>query len=185
MNNEEIKNIANFIKSEEENKQNKYEIITKKALELFNKKQTAKFIEFYKNEVHSIAERIEALEVLLSEVLETENYDWKKVLKFRESISKSKNNDFIYLFDDVIFQLGSISPEEFIKTIDDGIKKQIPMAYVIKSFFYYYGLDNFEESIQAIEKAILLEPTNIEFKKIRKELENKRTALEQENCEEN
>ena len=105
----------------------------------------------------------------------------------------SSSNKFIVWWSDIISEIFSsgastgmsISPEEFIKTIDDGIKKQIPMAYVIKSFFYYYGLDNFEESIQAIEKAILLEPTNIEFKKIRKELENKCTALEQENCEEN
>lgn len=78
------------------------------------------FIDFYNNEVSSIAERIEALGVLLSEVLETENcdwkdWDWKKVLKFRESTLKSKNNDFIYLFDDVIFQSGAISPEEFIQ----------------------------------------------------------------------
>ena len=28
--------------------------------------------------------------------------------------------------------------------IEDGMKKQIPMAYVIKSFFYKYGLDIFE-----------------------------------------
>lgn len=171
MNNEEIKNIADFITGNEISKQNKYESITKKGVELFNKNQAAKFIDFYNNEVSSIAERIEALGVLLSNVLETENYDCEKVLKFRESISKSKNNDFIYLFDDVIFQAGAISPEEFVQSIDDCIKKRIPIAYVIKSNFYKYGLEVFEPCHQAIQKAILLEPSNLEYKRILKELE--------------
>lgn len=171
MNNEEIKNIADFIKSEEENKQNKYESITKKGLELFNKNQTTKFIEFYNNELTSIAERIEALGVLLSEVLGRENWDCKKVLKFRDGILKSKNNDFIYIFDDVIFQAGAISPEEFIQSIENGIKKQIPMAYAIKSNFYKYGLEVFESCHQAIEKAIMLAPNNLEYKNFLKDIE--------------
>lgn len=171
MNNEEIKNIADFIKSEEENKQNKYESITKKGLELFNKNQTTKFIEFYNNELTFIAERIEALGVLLSEVLEKENWDCKKILKFRDGILKSKNNDFIYIFDDAIFQAGVISPEEFVQSIEDGIKKQIPIAYAIKSNFYKYGLEVFEPCHQAIKKAIMLEPNNLEYKKFLKDLE--------------
>ena len=171
MNNEEIKNIADFIKSEEENKQNKYESITKKGLELFNKNQTTKFIEFYNNELTFIAERIEALGVLLSEVLEKENWDCKKILKFRDGILKSKNNDFIYIFDDAIFQAGVISPEEFVQSIEDGMKKQIPMAYAIKSNFYKYGLEVFEPCHQAIKKAIMLAPNNMEYKKMLKDLE--------------
>ena len=167
----ETKALIDYIQAEQINIQNKYESITKKGVELFNKNQPAKFIELYNNEISSIAERMEALGVLLSEVLETENYDWEKVLKFRECISKSKNNDFIYLFDDAIFQSGAISPEEFVQSIEDGIKKQIPMAYVIKSNFYKYGLEVFEPCHQAIQKAILLEPNNLEYKRMLKELE--------------
>ena len=108
--------------------------------------------------------------------LETENcdwknWDWKSVLKFRESVSKSKNNDFIYIFNDAIFQLGAISPEEFVQSIEDGMKKQIPMAYAIKSNFYKYGLEVLEPCLEAIEKAIMLEPNNLEYKKMLKELE--------------
>ena len=171
MNNEDIKTLAEFISGTVINKQNQYESITKKAFELFYKKQTAKFIEFYNNEVTSITGRIEALGTFLMAVLEKENWDLKKVLKFRESISKSENNDFIYLFDNAMFQAGANSPEEFIQSIEDGIKKQVPLAYAIKSLFYKYGLELFESSKQAIEKAILLEPNNLKFKKMLKELE--------------
>ena len=181
MNNDDIKTLAEYIEAEQINKRNKYESITKKGLELFNKNQTAKFIEFYNNEVSSIAERIEALGVLLSEVLEKENWDCKKILKIRESILKSKNNGFIYLFDDAMFQAGANSPEEFVQSIDDGIKKLIPMAYVIKSFFYFYGLDVYEISIEAIEKAILLEPNNLEYKRMLKELESKKEMGDSQN----
>ncbi len=171
MSNDDIKTLAEFIEAKEINKQKKYESITKKGLELFNKNQTAKFIELYNNEISSIVERMEALGVLLSEILEKEIWDWKNILKFRDSISKAKNNDFIYLFEDAIFQSGAISPEEFVQSIDDGIKKQIPMAYVIKSNLYNHGLDVLEPCIIAIKKAIMLEPNNLEYKKILKELE--------------
>jgi len=168
---EETKALIDYIRAEQINIQNKYESITKKGLELFNKKQTAKFIELYNNEISSIAERIEALGVLLSEILEKENWDWKNVLKFRDRISKLKNNDFIYLFNDAIFQSGAISPEEFVQSIDDGIKKQIPLAYAIKSNFYKYGLEFLEPCLEAIKKTIMLEPNNLEYKKMLKELE--------------
>ena len=45
------------------------------------------------------------------------------------------------------------------------------MAYVIKSNFYKYGLEVFEPCHQAIQKAILLEPNNLEYKRMLKELE--------------
>ena len=70
-----------------------------------------------------------------------------------------------------MFQCGVISPDEFVQSIEEGIKKQIPMAYAIKSFFYYYGLAVYEHAKEAIEKAILLEPGNLEYKKLFKELE--------------
>lgn len=171
MQNNDTKTIAKYIEGNEINKQNKYESITKKGLELFNKNQTTKFIELYNNEISSIAERIEALGVLLTEILEKENWDLIKVLKFKESISKSKNKDFIYLLENAIFQSGAISPEEFIETIEDGIKKQIPMAYVIKSNLYNSGLEVLEPCIVAIKKAIMLEPNNLEYKKMLKDLE--------------
>lgn len=177
----DIQPIIDYMIADGINKQNKYKSITKKGLELFNKNQIAKFIEFYNNEGSSIAERIEALGVLLSEILEKENWDCKKILKFRESISKSKNNGFIYLFDNAMYQAGANSPEEFIESIEDGIKKQIPMAYVIKSFFYFYGLDVYEISIEAIEKAILLEPNNLEYKRILKELEVEKNRIDEQN----
>ena len=178
---DETKALIDYIQAEQINKQKKYESITKKGLELFNKKQTAKFIELYNNEISSIAERIEALGVLLSEVLEIENWDWKNVLKFRESISKLKNNDFVYLFEDAIFQSGAISPEEFVQSIDDGIKKQIPLAYAIKSNFYKYGLEVFEPCHQAIKKAIMLEPNNLEYKKMLNELEQEKAMNDEQN----
>ena len=43
--------LAEYTEANEINKQNKYESIIKKGLELFNKNQTAKFIDFYNNEV--------------------------------------------------------------------------------------------------------------------------------------
>ena len=168
---DETKALIDYIQAEQINIQNKYESITKKGVELFNKNQPAKFIELYNNEISSIAEKIEALGVLLSEVLETENWVWKNVLKFRESISKSKNSDFIYLFDDAIFQTGAISPEEFVQSIEGGMKKQIPLAYAIKSNFYKYGLEFLEPCLEAIKKAIMLEPNNLEYKRMLKELE--------------
>ena len=171
---DETKALIDYIQAEQINKQKKYESITKKGLELFNKNQPAKFIELYNNEISSIDERIEALGVLLSEILEKENWDWKKVLKFRKSIIKSKNNDFIYLFNDAIFQSGAISPEEFVQSIEDGIKKQIPMAYAIKSNFYKYGLEVLEPCLEAIKKAIMLEPNNLEYKKMLNELEQEK-----------
>ena len=67
-----------------------------------------------------------------------------------------------------MFQAGANSPEEFVQSIDDGIKKQIPMAYAIKSNFYKYGLEVFEPCLEAIKKAILLEPNNLEYKKYSK-----------------
>ena len=51
------------------------------------------------------------------------------------------------------------------------MKKQIPMAYAIKSNFYKYGLEVLEPCLEAIEKAIMLEPNNLEYKKMLKELE--------------
>lgn len=122
--------------------------------------------------MRTIADRIEALGILLSGVLAKENWNLKRVLKFRERILKSKNNDFIYLFDDAMFQAGAISPEEFIQSIEDGIKKQISMAYAIKSNFYKYGLEVFDPCKESIEKAIMLEPNNLEYKKMLKELES-------------
>ena len=153
-------------------RQNKYESITKQGLELFNKKQTAKFIEFYNNEITSITKRIDALSILLSGILEKEDWDGKKVLKFRDNILKSRNNDFVYLFDYAMFQAGVISPEEFVQSIEEGTEKQVPLAYVIKSFFFKYGLGDYEQSKQAIEKAILLEPQNLEYKQLLQEIEH-------------
>lgn len=120
--------------------------------------------------MNSIAERIEALGTLLSEVLEKENWDCQKVLKFRECILNLENNDFIYVFKNAIFQSGVISPEEFVQSIDSGIKKQIPMAYTIKSNLYKYCLGIYEHCHEALEKAITLEPNNLEYKRLLKEL---------------
>ena len=80
----------------------------------------------------------------------------------------------------MIFQLGAISPEEFVQSIDDGIKKQNPMAYAIKSNFYYYGLENYESSKQAIERAIMLDLNNLEYKKKLKDLENEKAMNDEQ-----
>lgn len=172
MNNEDIKNIADFIKTKEENKQNKYESITKKALELFNKKQTDKFIDLYNNVYSSIRDKTEAIGTFQETIYWQIEHDDKNLLKFRDNLSRAKDKNFVFLYDNAMFNMGFISPEEFIKSIEEGIKKQIPMAYAIKSLLYYYGLEFFEPSKEAIQKAILLDPNNLEYKIILKELES-------------
>ena len=129
-------------------------------------------MDLYNSEFTSIEDKIDAITILLMAIVEIEDSDLRKIFRFRESIVKTEDNNFIYLFDDAMFQAGTISPEEFMQSIEDGIKKENPIAYVIKSFFYYYGIDDYESSVQAIEDVIMLEPNNLEYKEILKELEN-------------
>ena len=44
----------------------------------------------------------------------------------------------------------------------------------IKSNFYKYGLEFLEPCLEAIKKAIMLEPNNLEYKKMLKELEQEK-----------
>ena len=87
---DETKALIDSIQAEQINRQNKYKNITKKGLELFNKKQTTKFIDFYNNEVSSIDERIEALGVFLSAILEKENWDCKKISNLEKVFQNQK-----------------------------------------------------------------------------------------------
>ena len=73
-----------------------------------------------------------------------------------------------------LFLSGAVSPNEFIQSIEEGTEKQIPLAYAIKSNFYKYGLEFLEPCLEAIKKAIMLEPNNLEYKKILKELEQEK-----------
>ena len=171
----EIKFLAEFIAADLINKKNKYELVTQEALKLFKKNQFAKFIDTYNQKYTSIRDRVDALSNLQTVILEKEDWDCKKILKFRENLSKAKDKNFVFLFDSAMFQNGVISPEEFVQSVEQGIKKQIPMACAIKSFFYYYGLDFYKPSKEAIEKAILLEPNNLEYKKLLKELEQEKS----------
>lgn len=177
MNNDDIKEIVQNIQTNETNKQSRYSEIAQKAQQFFKTQQTTKFIDLYNEKNFSIREKIDALYIFVMEIIQTENLDYEKILKFREKIVKSQNNNFIYLFDNAMFQAGVNSPEEFVQSIEEGIKKQIPMAYVIKSFFYYYGLEEYFHSMQSIEKAILLEPTNLEYKRLRQNLENEYNGM--------
>lgn len=70
-----------------------------------------------------------------------------------------------------MFQCGFTSPQELIDSIEEGIKNQVAPAYAIKPFFYSYGIESYDVSKQAIEKAILLESCNLEYKKILKALD--------------
>ena len=54
------------------------------------------------------------------------------------------------------------------------------MAYAIKSKFYYYGLENYESSKQAIERAIMLDLNNLEYKKKLKDLENEKAMNDEQ-----
>ena len=172
MNLEDIKNFDGFILPAEQEEHEAWKNISKKALELFYTDKTDKFIDLYNSEFTSIEDKIDAITILLMAIVEIENSDLRKIFRFRESIVKTEDNNFIYLFDDAMFQAGITSPEEFMQSIEDGIKKEKPIAYVIKSFFYYYGLNDYESSVQAIEDVIMLEPNNFEYKEILKELEN-------------
>ena len=98
--------------------------------------------------------------------------DAEKIFKFKNVIlnSDSEHKDFIYLYDYAMFQSGIISPEDIIKSVEDGTDKNIPLAFAIKSFFYRDALDSYESSKLAIEHAILLEPDNLEYKLFLKEL---------------
>lgn len=170
MNLEDIKNFSGFILPAEKEEHERWRNISKKALELFYTDKTDKFVDLYNCEFTSIEDKIDALTILLMAVVEIEESDLRKILRFRERIVKTEDNNFIYLFDDAMFQAGITSPEEFIQSIDDGIRKDVPIAYVIKSFFYYYGLNDYESSVQAIKNVIILEPNNLEYKEILKNL---------------
>lgn len=157
-----------------ESKKIKYKNINQKAYELYETKQIPELIDLYNNEISSIHDRAEALSLLVMKIFHSDNRGKTNLTELRKSILKENNKEFIYFFDDAMFQGGVISPEEFAQSIEDGLKKQIPTAYAIKSLFYYYGLESFEASKQSIEKAIVLEPNNLEFKKILKKLEDDR-----------
>ena len=167
----DIKALSEFIAADLINKKNKYEIVTQTAIELLEENQFTKFIDTYNQKFTSIRARVDALSNLQTVILEKEYWDCKKIFKFRKNLSKVKDKGFVFLFDSAMFQCGVISPDEFVQSIEEGIKKQIPMAYAIKSFFYYYGLAVYEHAKEAIEKAILLEPGNLEYKKLFNELE--------------
>ena len=171
MNLDDIKNFSGFMLPAEEEVQALWKNISQKALELFYTDKIDKFVDLYNSEYTSIEDKIDAITILLMAVKEIEDSDLSKILRFRESIVKTEDNNFIYLFDDAMFQAGMITPEEFTQSIEDGIRKNIPMAYVIKSFFYYYGLNDYESSVQAIQNLIILEPNNLEYKEILKSLE--------------
>lgn len=165
MENNEIKNLAEILKAEELKKQLKYETLNKKALQAIEQKNINTFIKVYDDNLDSIEEKIEAISTLI-----IMNDEPDKFIKLRENILNA-DRDFIYLYDCAMFQCGFISPKELTQSVEDGIKQQCSLAYALKSFFYNYGIAPFEVLIEAIRKAILLEPNNLEFKKILNELE--------------
>lgn len=163
-------NIARF----EKEKARKYENITKQAADFFNKGHVQKFIDLYNKSFTSVHDKVEALSIFWGNISEKEHYETECRLKFREKILKANDNDFVYLMDCGLFLSGAISPNEFIQSIEEGTEKQVPLAYAIKSNFYKYGLEVFEPCLEAIKKAIMLEPNNLEYKKILKELEQEK-----------
>lgn len=171
-NNNDYDEVAEDIAFFVENQKNKYKEITQKAYELYETNQITELIDLYNNELNSIYDRAEALSLLVLKIFDSDNRGETNLIELRKSILKENNREFVYFFDNAMFQSGIISPEEFTQSIEEGLKRQIPVAYAIKSLFYYYGLESFETSKQSIEKAITLEPNNLEFKKMLKELED-------------
>lgn len=172
METDDLQALAENIARSEKEKARKHENITKQAIDFFYKGQVQKFIDLYNKNFTSVHDRVEALSIFWGNISEKEHCETKCRLKFREKILKTNDNDFVYLMDCGLFLSGTVSPNEFIQSIEEGTEKQVPLAYVIKSFFFKYGLEDYEQSKQAIEKAILLEPQNLEYKQLLKELEN-------------
>lgn len=168
----DLQALAESITLSEKAKSEKYENITKQATDFFNKGHIQKFIDLYNKNLCSVHDRIEALSIFWGNISEKEHCETKCILKFREKILKTNDNDFVYLMDCGLFLSGVISPNKFMQSIEEGSEKQIPLAYAIKSFYYKYGLGDYEQSKQAIEKAILLEPQNLEYKQLLQEIEH-------------
>ncbi len=168
MKKDDLDELVNLIVADTAAKHKKYESVNNKALQAFEKNDINDFINIYNQQVSSIDEKINALSTLMLIIDDAE-----KIFKFRNVIlnSDSKHEDFIYLYDYAMFQSGIISPEEISKSVEEGTYKNNPLAYAIKSFFYRDALDSYESSKSAIEHAILLEPDNLEYKLLLKELE--------------
>ncbi len=167
MKKDDLDELVNLIAADTAAKHKKYESVNNKALQAFEKNDINDFINIYNPQVSSIDEKINALSTLMLIVDDAE-----KIFKFKNVIlnSDSEHKDFIYLYDYAMFQSGIISPEDIIKSVEDGTDKNIPLAFAIKSFFYRDALDSYESSKLAIEHAILLEPDNLEYKLFLKEL---------------
>ncbi len=169
--NAEFKSIIESIKAAEAKNKIKFKNLNDRALQAFKNSRTNEFVDIYYKNSLSVNEKITALTSLISE-----NFEPEKFIAFRRTILDSDANrkDFIYLYDYAMFQSGIISPEEIFKTVEKGMAKQSPLAYVLKSLFYKDGLDTYESAKQAIERVILLEPGNLEYKSMLKELEREK-----------
>lgn len=168
MKKDDLDELVNLIAADTAAKHKKYESVNNKALQAFEKNNINDFINIYNQQISSIDEKINALSTLMLIIDDAE-----KIFKFRNVIlnSDGEHKDFIYLYDYAMFQSGIIPPEEISKSVEEGTYKNNPLAYAIKSFFYRDALDSYESSKSAIEHAILLEPDNLEYKLLLKELE--------------
>ena len=168
MKKDDLDELVNLISTDTAAKRKKYESVNNKALQAFEKNDINDFINIYNQQISSIDEKINALSTLMLIIDDAE-----KIFKIRNIIlnSDGEHEDFIYLYDYAMFQSGIIPPEDIIKSVEEGTDKNNPLAYVIKSFFYRDALDSYESSKSAIEHAILLEPDNLEYKLLLKELE--------------
>lgn len=165
MKNDDLNELIKLVAADTTAKCKKYESLNKQAIQAFDKNDIENFIKIYNQNLSSIDEKISALSTLMLIIDDSE-----KIFKFREMILNSDSKEFLYLYDYAMFQSGIISPEEIIKSVEEGISQNVPLAYAIKSFFYRDALDNYESSKLAIEQAILLEPENLEYKMLLKEL---------------
>ena len=94
---------------------------------------------------------------------------------FKENFLKVKypNSSFIYEYEYALFECGFYAPKEIYSILTNGVNLGFHTAYALRSLSYETGFTTKEIAIKDIKKAISMQPENISYKQILKNIEGK------------